>query len=111
MRKAVAVLTVGAFLAAPSVAQALYLTSGEARSSIRWWGRQVANDVGDTITRHKASDCFRSNAVRVVCWYEQRGFDSDGFRYYCAGEVRVIETSTEYKVAPIRHGRYRYSCV
>jgi hypothetical protein len=106
-----AVIIAAVALTLPAVAQAReWLTFREAGAQIRGWGRDTADDNGDTITRQKVDLCSRSSARRVVCWYEEDGFDSDGYDYECWGTVSVIEYETHYTRAPIRHGQYRFRC-
>ena len=110
--KRVAVLGVAAaILASPAAVEAReVLTKHEAAAQIRKWGRNTADENGDTITRQNADLCSRSSLSRVVCWYEEDGYDVDGADYSCWGTVRVIKYETHYTVGPIKHGRFRFRC-
>jgi hypothetical protein len=111
MRFGLTIILTAAALAVPAAAQAQeWLSFREAGGQIRGWGRQTADANGDTITRQKVSLCIRSSATRVRCWYEEDGYDIDGYDYECWGTVRVIEYATHYNIAPIRHGRFRLRC-
>jgi hypothetical protein len=94
-----------------SAAQAQdWLSFREAGRLIRRWGRDGADEDGATITRQKVSLCERSSRRRVVCWYEEDGFNADGGDYICVGDVRVIKYTTHYNVAPRRRGELRFEC-
>lgn len=112
MKKFVLIAVGAVALAVPAVAEAGggWLGFREAAAQIRHWGRDSADENGDTITRQKVDLCTRNSDVRVVCWYKEVGYDVDGYDYECGGLVRVIEYRTHYSIAPIRHGQYRFRC-
>ena len=111
LRKGLALVVLGSMLTLPAAAEAQdWLTVREAKSKIRWWGRVNADEDGDTIRRQLVDVCRRSSATRLVCWYEEDGYDIDGYEYECWGTVRVIEYTTHYSIRRIRHGRFRFRC-
>jgi hypothetical protein len=111
MVKRLGLVVVLVLLVVAAPAEALsWLGKHEAAQQIRKWGRNSADENGDTITRQLVKLCVRSSPVRLRCWYEEDGFDVDGYDYLCWGDVRVIEYRTHYNIAPIRHGRFRFRC-
>jgi hypothetical protein len=66
-------------LTVPSVADAReWLTGGEARTAIRWWARQVANENGDTITSHRVRSCFAFAPTGLIAGTSKKATTLDG---------------------------------
>jgi hypothetical protein len=90
-------LTIALLLPAPAMAQAHRLGVREARHQVERFLEDIAAQSGDDMTGRRIGRCVRGSATRVSCPFAEAGRDSlKGYRYRCAGHIRVVKRDGSY---------------